>query len=385
MSVSTKTTTLRQRLDEVFSHLLIDDEEALEVLQHLLPSKQVHNSKRTTSTRTTLKKSALLLEDPKHDVRPPAASAAHMEHSSTSTTSCSPVEEQANDGVSHSPTITPFFAGPHDVSRRNHNEDTDVRCSTPSGDDDWEDQYDDEDNANDEDNEEIPWDTEEVTVAKPGASFVRGQSIHGLLSAADADSIRRETRFSNGDTIDLEHYLHSLVESPMDKKLSQKIFSSTGYSPSDALIVASVNCFSRKKKRHFFRDGLYLCSIFAHEMSMSLSHFLRVRGWLVTNRKGVLHISYRRIGDCLRLLGGDGAAKYMRLSAMFDRLYRLLKSSDVWPEMPYEDSTHTNHHPKEAVIGNSPHCFFVFSIINPLLGPLTTSFLSFISGRFEYY
>lgn len=183
------------------------------------------------------------------------------------------------------------------------------------------------------------------------ATSVTGQSIFGLFLDIDPSQIREECRFSNGHEVDLEHYLHSLIEGPLDKLQSQKYFDRNKYTPSDALIVASVNCFSRKKKRHFFQDGLYLCSVFAKEMSMTLSEFLRVRGWLVKNKKGTLFISYRRIGDCLRLLGGDGAANYMRVSAMFDRLYRVLQSRDIWPEMPYEESKQLQ------VVGESIVCF----------------------------
>lgn len=169
------------------------------------------------------------------------------------------------------------------------------------------------------------------------SSFVRRQTIAGLFGPGfDEAALLEECRFTNGDAIHLEHHLHSFVESPLDKHNSEKVFLSEGYAPSDALLVASVNCFSRKKKRDFFRDGLYLCSVFSKEMGMSLSTFLRVRGWLVVNKKGVIRISYRRIGDCLRLLGKEGAVNYYRLSAMFDRLFRVLHSRDIWPLMPYE-------------------------------------------------
>lgn len=171
---------------------------------------------------------------------------------------------------------------------------------------------------------------------------VNGQSIIGLFPGDNAVSRNPNTLFSNGDWVDLEHCLHSYVETAQEKQLLDKIFSGQKYAPSDALIVASVNCFSRKKKRHFFRDGLYLCTVFAKEMSMRLSSFLQVRGWLVKNTKGSICISYRRIGDCLRLLGNEGAANYFRVSAMFDHLFRVLNSRDIWPEMPYEKSKSTS-------------------------------------------
>ena len=71
---------------------------------------------------------------------------------------------------------------------------------------------------------------------------------------------------------------------------------------------------------------------------MRLMTFLQVRGWLVRNNKGTICISYRRIGDCLRLLGSEGARNYFRISAMFDHLFRVLNSRDIWPVMPYEQS-----------------------------------------------
>jgi hypothetical protein len=113
--------------------------------------------------------------------------------------------------------------------------------------------------------------------------------------------------------------------------------SSQGANPSNALIVAAVNCFSKKKKRHFFRDGLYLCSVFSQELEMRLSTFLEVRGWVVKKTTaGTVLISYRRIGDCLSLIGGPAATNYFRVSYMLDRLYRALNSREIWPEMPYE-------------------------------------------------
>ena len=170
-------------------------------------------------------------------------------------------------------------------------------------------------------------------------SVVTGQSIVGLFGEEiDEATLLEECRFTNGDEINLEHRLQSVVECSADKRISEKIFSSEGYAPSDALLIAAVNCFSRKKKRHFFRDGLYLCSVFSKEMGMNLSTFLQVRGWLVVNKKGTISISYRRISECLQLLGKEGAVNYYRLSAMFDRLHRVLHSRDIWPTMPYEKS-----------------------------------------------
>jgi hypothetical protein len=168
----------------------------------------------------------------------------------------------------------------------------------------------------------------------------RGQSIHGLLrkEKKKTPAILRPMIFTNGEHVDLEHYLHSFVEGTAEKERSEKMFRSIEYSPSDSLIVASINCFSRKLKRNFFRDALYLCKVFANEMQMSLSCFLRVRGWLVVNHGGVVKISYRRVGDCLRLLGLEAALNYYRVSAMIDRLFRALQNRDVFPEMPFEAS-----------------------------------------------
>ena len=174
---------------------------------------------------------------------------------------------------------------------------------------------------------------------------VRGQTIFGLF---DEDTSEEEgpandsMRFSNGSGIDLEHRVRQVVETPLEKARSEKQFAKEKYTPSDSLIVASVNCFSRKTKRHFFHDGLYLCTVFAKEMSMDLSTFLRVRGWLakVKNRKGtdekMVEISYRRVDDCLCMIDKDAAAAYYRMSAMFEHLYRVLNNRDTWPEMPYE-------------------------------------------------
>lgn len=174
--------------------------------------------------------------------------------------------------------------------------------------------------------------------SKTSISSIKGQSIVGLFGgvSSDLNDFLEESRFSNGDEVDLEHYLHSFVETPSEKQHSNKAYAAEKYVPSDALLVASVNCFSRKKKRHFFRDGLYLSVVFASEMQMSLSTFLRVRGWLATNKKGNISISYRRIGDCLRLLGGAGALNYYRVSSLFDRLYKVIHSREIWPEMPFE-------------------------------------------------
>lgn len=71
---------------------------------------------------------------------------------------------------------------------------------------------------------------------------------------------------------------------------------------------------------------------------MSLSMFLQVRGWLVIKRKdGTVCFSYRRIGDCLRVLGSNGAENYFRVSAMFDHLFRLLQSREITPITPYKN------------------------------------------------
>jgi hypothetical protein len=177
-------------------------------------------------------------------------------------------------------------------------------------------------------------------------TVVAGQSILGLVGKMKQKEAKlRPMLFTNGDNVDLEHYLHSFIENPAEKLRATKIFASMQYSPSDSLIVASINCFSRKKKRHFFRDALYLTSVFAKEMKMTLSSFLRVRGWLVVNHNGVVKISYRRVGDCLRLLGVDAAMNYYRVSTMFDRLFRLLQSKDVFPEMPYEAAQTGEYYP----------------------------------------
>ena len=126
------------------------------------------------------------------------------------------------------------------------------------------------------------------------------------------------------------------------KKQSYILFEKGEFTPSDALIVASVNCFSRKQKQHFFQDGLYLCTVFAKEMSMNLSGFLRVRGWMVKVKgKGddkTVCVSYRRLSDCLYVLGEEASMNYLRMSAMFDHLYRVLHNQDTWPKMPYEQS-----------------------------------------------
>ena len=171
-------------------------------------------------------------------------------------------------------------------------------------------------------------------------SRVLGQSIIGLFEAEDVDvDDIAPARFMNGDSIGLEHNVNSFVEFQGEKLVSKKIFAAERYAPSDALIVASVNCFSRKKKRHFFRDALYLCAVFAKEMEMTLTTFLQVRGWLVTKNKGTLSISYRRIQDCLRILGKAGAENYFRISAMFDRLFRTIYSREIWPKMAYEEES----------------------------------------------
>ena len=166
--------------------------------------------------------------------------------------------------------------------------------------------------------------------------FVRGQTIVGLFPCNESEA-QEDYLFSNGTDVDLLHRVHSVMESPKDKLLSERIMAVEGTNPSDALIVAAVNCFSKKKKRHFFRDGLYLCSVFSHELSMRLSTFLQVRGWTATKRKdGTILIAYRRIGDCVRLIGSPFATNYLRVSSMFDRLYRALNSREIWPVMPYE-------------------------------------------------
>ena len=182
---------------------------------------------------------------------------------------------------------------------------------------------------------------------------VHGQQIHGLLTN-ESNSIptqanQRPMIFTNGENVNLEHYLHSFIECPLEKARAEKVLRGMHYSPSNTLIVASINCFSRKKKRHFFQDALYLCTVFAKEMEMSLSSFLRVRGWLVSNHQGVVKISYRRVGDCLRLLGTEAALNYFRVSTIIDRLFRVLNSRNIFPEMPFEDrkTTQTNtpgHH-----------------------------------------
>jgi hypothetical protein len=180
---------------------------------------------------------------------------------------------------------------------------------------------------------------EDSSDSDPPRVLVRGQSITGLLPKEPLTTAKlRPMIFTNGEHVDLEHYLYSFVEGAAEKERAAKMFRSMRYAPSDSLIVASINCFSRKKKRHFFRDALYLCKVFANEMQMTLSCFLRVRGWLVANHGGVVKISYRRVGDCLRLLGIDAALNYYRVSAMFDRLFRALQNREVFPEMPYEAS-----------------------------------------------
>ena len=65
--------------------------------------------------------------------------------------------------------------------------------------------------------------------------------------------------------------------------------------------------------------------------------FLRVRGWLVSNKKGTICISYRRIGDCLCLLGDKVANDYFMVSALVDHLFRVLNSREIWPVMPFEE------------------------------------------------
>jgi hypothetical protein len=110
----------------------------------------------------------------------------------------------------------------------------------------------------------------------PYALYITGQSLFGAFSRSSPPSNdQQSTIFTNGADVDLKHYLHSFVETLAEKERAEKIFTSVNYSPSDGLIVASVNMFARKKKRHFFLDGLYFCKVFAKEMDMSLSSFLK--------------------------------------------------------------------------------------------------------------
>jgi hypothetical protein len=79
-------------------------------------------------------------------------------------------------------------------------------------------------------------------------AVVAGQSILGLVGKMKQKEEKlRPMLFTNGDNVDLEHYLHSFIENPAEKLRATKHFSSMQYSPSDSLIVASINCFSRKK------------------------------------------------------------------------------------------------------------------------------------------
>jgi hypothetical protein len=188
------------------------------------------------------------------------------------------------------------------------------------------------------------------------APYIKGQSLFGTFSRSSPSNVQPSTIFTNGADVDLEHWIHSFVETPAEKERAGKIFASMNYAPSDGLIVASVNLFARKKKRHFFLDGLYFCKVFAKEMDMTLSTFLRVRGWLVVNKNGVISISYRRIGDCLRLLGVEQAANYFRISAMFDRLFNILHSRKIFPVMPFEEQTSNKKKARSAITSrdNSP-------------------------------
>ena len=283
MAVSSKP-KLRERLSRVFSELFVDDTEALGVIHAFLSSKKVKKSVQTDVRKVGC---AQDYEDDRC-----GNSAFFGDHSS-------PRKDVAK--------ILCCLGTVVDVSQseRADNEDVDVEVDIPG--------------------------------QQHGHAEIKGQSIIGLFGAHNNEhECFVDSRFSNGDDVNLEHYLQSFVETPTEKEHSKKAFAAEKYVPSDALLVASLNCFSRKKKRHFFRDGLYLCVVFASEMKMSLSTFLRVRGWLARNTKGKISISYRRIEDCLRLLGGDVALNYYRVSAVFDRLFKVINSRDIWPEMPFE-------------------------------------------------
>ena len=75
-------------------------------------------------------------------------------------------------------------------------------------------------NYGDEDNAD-----EEKQATMLPATAVVGQTIVGLFDADfDTEHLRDESRFTNGDMVDLEHYLHSLMESPSNKADSNRFF-----------------------------------------------------------------------------------------------------------------------------------------------------------------
>ena len=60
-------------------------------------------------------------------------------------------------------------------------------------------------------------------------SVVTGQSIVGLFGEEiDEATLLEECRFTNGDEINLEHRLQSVVECSADKRISEKYFRQKG-------------------------------------------------------------------------------------------------------------------------------------------------------------
>jgi hypothetical protein len=173
-------------------------------------------------------------------------------------------------------------------------------------------------------------------VSNNGQPLVDGQVLKGLfdLNQLENDPILAGPArlFTNGLGVDLEHMVRQVVETKADKLT----FANDPYRPSTRVFAVCM-LWGRKKKRHFFRDALFAQSVFAAELGISLFDFLHLRGWSAHLRKdGTVDISYRRIRECLELQDPVVSARFYRLSAIMDRVYRFLHSEDVFTAMPYE-------------------------------------------------
>lgn len=165
----------------------------------------------------------------------------------------------------------------------------------------------------------------EPTVAGQTIMDVFGDDEMNILRQAMGDGI---VTFSNGGEINITQPVKKVVESKKRKIMNE---SNNPYRPSDGMIAVGLLLFTKKRKKSFFRDSIYACTVFADELQTSLVWFLKLRGWKAVVEDGNVRVSYVRITECLKMIGEEKARAYYHASSMMESLYHVLQSNDLFP------------------------------------------------------
>ena len=157
-------------------------------------------------------------------------------------------------------------------------------------------------------------------------AYVNGQTIHNLFAGTGQKT--QDILYSNGGETLRGPNCKKVVETKGRKVSHRAAMDREGYVPSHMFVSAVHISFQKRTKKHFFVQGYFLCRVFAKEMGIPFSEFLRVRCWKAKRVDDELKISYVRLSQAIP---EKNKAGYNRSMTMIERLYELLSSDDLIP------------------------------------------------------